>query len=498
MDHSKAKQLAKILNGKKVEEFVIGKLIGHGKSAAVFLGRNSSEDVIAIKIFDKSLVEKYGVEVQLERINLEKKLINHNIPHLVQILGGGVTNIGRVEYYFVLMEYIEGETLKSVIKKKSNIDEEFVKKALKILFETTESLLEKSMVHRDIKPENIMIDESENIILMDLGVIKYLNSKSITDHEGFKPFIGTLRYAPPEFLFREELDNDDSWRAINLYQIGGVLHDLIMGYELFSQYSEPYGKLVLAVKDEIPKIQRHDYNQDFLQFIRNMLSKSWEFRLRYCSAENLYNILKVTEKTPTKELINKIKSQSSEFQERASKIENNKASVFELEKKKSEVFSKIVILVQDSVYELEVNGLIRDFVQNNTNKGAMFRIMGNLELGFSGILFLYTFLRVDENLNISLSLIGYVVFNVFNSEGWPIEILENHQNRITVFEGVLDETVLKEKIQTIVLKILSLALELMKPLTNRKLQVQEKRYRRKTQRPIGEYSIPSDCFIDKI
>ncbi|MCH8171641.1 MAG: hypothetical protein IIB07_11030, partial [Bacteroidetes bacterium] len=100
------------------------------------------------------------------------------------------------------------------------------------------------------------------------------------------------------------------------------------------------------------------------------------------------------------ELINKIKSQSSEFQERASKIENNKASVFELEKKKSEVFSKIVILVQDTVYELEVNGLIRDFVQNNTNKGAMFRIMGNLELGFSGILFLYTFLRVDENLNI--------------------------------------------------------------------------------------------------
>ena len=89
----------------------------------------------------------------------------------------------------------------------------------------TEKLLERSVVHRDIKPENIVVTPSGHIVLMDLGVLKLVGTRSFTDDE-HKQFVGTLRNAPPEFLFWDEHDTVDGWRAVNFYQIGAILHDL--------------------------------------------------------------------------------------------------------------------------------------------------------------------------------------------------------------------------------------------------------------------------------
>ncbi len=124
---------------------------------------------------------------------------------------------------------------------------------------------------------------------MDLGVLKLVGTRSFTDEEQ-KQFIGTLRYAPPEFLLREELDTVDGWRAINLYQIGAVLHDLIMKRELFSGVS-PYGRLVLAIKESNPEITAPGTGGRLITLARNLLAKDWKKRLEYCPTAKVNDML---------------------------------------------------------------------------------------------------------------------------------------------------------------------------------------------------------------
>jgi len=137
-------------------------------------------------------------------------------------------------------------------------------KFLNRLVDVTEELFKNKepIVHRDIKPENMMITEKVNKLLMDMGVIKIVGKPSMTDVNK-QEFLGTLKYAPPEFLERKEKDDVDGWRAVNIYQIGAVLHDLIMKKELFSG-AEPYTKLVIAIKYNIPSITSNEYHPDLI------------------------------------------------------------------------------------------------------------------------------------------------------------------------------------------------------------------------------------------
>jgi len=281
----------------KFKDFSIGyqkinKLLGYGKSAAVFSTIGPSN--LVIKIFDNEIISRFGTEAQIERIKNEISLKDHNIENLVKIIDGGTFEHDKENYYYIMMEYIEGINLKEYIKNNGPQNELFAKNVFKTLYSVTEKLLARGIVHRDIKPENIMVSDNE-IKLMDLGVIKIIDNPSITDVGDYKPFIGTLRYAPPEFLLREEKHTKEAFRAINIYQIGATLHDIIMGNELFYQYSEPYSKVVIAVTEETPIIQRLDYNYKFINFINNLLIKDPISRIGLFSKVNIEELLKNTD-----------------------------------------------------------------------------------------------------------------------------------------------------------------------------------------------------------
>jgi len=106
MDPKKAKRLFDDVKGIKIEETTIEALIDSGKSAAVFRGKKDDK-LFAIKIFDNDIVRKNGFEIHQQRINLELSLKNHKIPNLVKIIGGGETTIKGIEYYYLIMEYME-------------------------------------------------------------------------------------------------------------------------------------------------------------------------------------------------------------------------------------------------------------------------------------------------------------------------------------------------------------------------------------------------------
>jgi serine/threonine protein kinase len=409
MDTYKSKQIEQILKGQKFLGYEIIELLNNGKSAAVFKVRNIEGQLFAVKIFDDDLIERFGHEIQEKRIQQEISLKGHTIPNLVKIIDGGKAEIGEKEYYYIIMELIGGQNLKQFILS-SEYDNVFIRKVVETLFNITESLLTLGIVHRDIKPENIMINEKKEVVLMDLGVLKLIGVSSFSDQDE-KQFVGTLRYAPPEFLTRNEEDSKEGWKSVNLYQIGGILHDLIMKCELFNEYT-PYSNLVLAIKEDAPKIANPDYPFITNQLTRDLLVKDWKKRLTICSNEKiqafflndpnnnssieneLEDIFSMTSAHKSKfEDIEKITRSNTEKTERmrniSTQLDAKINSCFELIREKG-LYQKIS---RSQLFYFDTD---KDR-NRHAIKNYLFKIEGNLAMGFSRPLFVLMKYYNDEN-----------------------------------------------------------------------------------------------------
>jgi serine/threonine-protein kinase len=233
----------------------------------------------ALKIFDPELVERFGKDVQKERIRRELSLKRKSHPNLVGILDGGFDE--EKQFYFVVMEFIGFPSLSSVL---DQVPRSSVWTLISQVAEAARFLEKEGFSHRDIKPDNIVVaTDFSKAVLLDFGVIQPIGLGRITDTEDQRRFVGTLQYSSPEFLFREEDDSPESWRALTFYQLGGVLHDLLMKRRLFDEFSEPFARLVEAVKSEDPKIDARDVSPDLVLLAKNCLVKDPKTRLKFVS-----------------------------------------------------------------------------------------------------------------------------------------------------------------------------------------------------------------------
>lgn len=252
LDSIQARQLADSLEGKTVGGWLIKGFFGNGKSAVVLPATKNGVEA-AIKIFHPELIERYGKPAQLERIHREKSLIGAEHPNLVRIFDGGECSVTGQLY--VVMEPI---TFPNLQKTLNSLPPDAVPSLISQVASAARFLEDRGLAHRDIKPENIAVaDDFSRAILLDLGVLRPIGLSNLTDVDQ-RSFIGTLRYSSPEFLSRKEQDTTEGWRAVTFYQLGAVLHDMLMKRPLFDEYSEPFSGLVEAVKSVIPKIHAED------------------------------------------------------------------------------------------------------------------------------------------------------------------------------------------------------------------------------------------------
>lgn len=275
MDAVKAAELEAALKGKKVGPWEVVELIDNGKSAAVFKATDG-KDLVALKVFDDELIEKYGDKTQLARIERELKLVGHNHPNMVTILDGGVDTITNNHY--IVMEYLPGKNLKKCL---NEIPVENIPALASQLASCGKFLEDLGLVHRDIKPENIVVlDNFTRLVLLDFGVLRPIGQPGLTDGEGIQWFVGTLQYSSPEFLLRQEEDTVLGWRALTLYQIGGVLHDLIMRKALFEEQSQPFARLVNAVQLDLPQVHNSAVPSYLIDATRIALAKDPALRTK--------------------------------------------------------------------------------------------------------------------------------------------------------------------------------------------------------------------------
>jgi serine/threonine protein kinase/Tfp pilus assembly protein PilF len=197
--------------------------------------------------------------------------------------------------YFITMEYVSGEELKSFIKRSRQLA---MRTAITIAEQVCEGLSEAhrtGVVHRDLKPSNIMIDREGNVRIMDFGIARSLKTKSIT---GEGVMIGTPEYMSPEQVEGKEID-----QRSDIYSLGIILYEMVTGRVPF-EGDTPFS-LGMKHKSEIPQDPRKLnalIPDDLSYVIMRCLEKERE--KRYESASELHTELERIEKgIPTTEKI---------------------------------------------------------------------------------------------------------------------------------------------------------------------------------------------------
>ena len=193
------------------------RLVGIGGMAMVFEAEDLlKKSTVAVKI----LKEEFAAdEVSVQRfINESKAVLMLSHPNIVKIFDVSV----KGEYKYIVMEYIDGITLKAYMQRKCALSvKETIAYSIQILRALEHAHLG-GVVHRDIKPQNIMLLKSGQIKVTDFGIAKLPDAKTLTATD---KAIGTVYYISPEQAAGEKgID-----RRTDLYSVGVLMYEMSTG-----------------------------------------------------------------------------------------------------------------------------------------------------------------------------------------------------------------------------------------------------------------------------
>ena len=281
------------LEGRTLGIYRIGKELGRGGMGTVYRAESTADGpagpagaVVALKIFHADLIED---ERALARCKLEAEIgkeIRHE--HLVRTYGISTYDLDGKPCPFMVMELIEGKTLKSLLAELGTFPEHLLYQVADHVLGALHEIHERGVVHRDLKPENIVITPDQRVLLMDLGV-----ARRESGHERTKAgeFIGSLAYAPPE-----QFTGTDVGRRADLYAFGVTLYELATGKHPFPQ-SDIASLLRTKLEGEIapPRSVLKDLDPFWDQVISICIRR--EKADRFATADELRRILREGEKS---------------------------------------------------------------------------------------------------------------------------------------------------------------------------------------------------------
>ena len=175
--------------GKTVNGFTLQRKLGEGGMAEVWYAENEIGKAAAVKILNKSLSNNEQIVERFHNEALVMVKLEH--PNIRQVYGYGYIE----DRHCIVMEYLEGDDLESLLKKGRRFTEEELRKWWNQIISALNYTHSKGVVHRDIKPSNIFLDNWGNVKLLDFGIAKLKESMSMT-RTG--TMMGTLMYMSPE------------------------------------------------------------------------------------------------------------------------------------------------------------------------------------------------------------------------------------------------------------------------------------------------------------
>ena len=253
-----------------LDRFLVTKQIGQGGMGAVY---EATHTLINKRVAVKVLLEKYAQREQIvTRLKKEATLASSiRNEHIIDITDIGNTADGRT---FVVMEYLEGESLAECLSREHELSEQ---RTLRIASQAASALAAahaKGIVHRDIKPENLFLLKRNNtdfVKVVDFGISKSLRAS--TEEEAAQRLtqtgmvLGTPLYMSPE----QARGDEDLDHRVDIYALGVIMYEAIAGRVPFAGTN--YLSVISQVLNEDPKPVR-EIRPDVSEELEAIISKA--------------------------------------------------------------------------------------------------------------------------------------------------------------------------------------------------------------------------------
>ena len=260
------------------DRYKIIESIGEGGMANVYLAWDTIlEREVAVKILRGDLADDEKFVRRFQREANAASSLKH--PNVVEVYDVGEDN-GK---YFIVMEYVNGRTLKSLIKRRGALN---LTEAIDIMLQITSGIAcahDSYIIHRDIKPQNIMILEDGRVKITDFGIAMALNSNELTQTNSV---MGSVHYLPPE-----QASGSGSTIKSDIYSIGILMFELITGKVPFKG-DNAVEIAIKHMKNSIPSVCK--INPEIPQSVENIILKACAKnpKNRYDSVHEMYDDLK--------------------------------------------------------------------------------------------------------------------------------------------------------------------------------------------------------------
>ena len=230
--------------------------IGRGGMSTVYRAFDTVlERPVAIKLMHREIAADSD---QLERFRREARSVAQlSHPHVVTVIdageehppdrarrGGASGARGGTPY--IVLEYVDGETLKDVIRREGPLE---IPQAIAYAIEIARALgaaHERQIVHRDVKPHNVLISEEGGAKITDFGIARTLTEEGLTMAGRV---LGTTDYVSPEQALGQPVTGQS-----DLYSLGVVLFEMLTGRVPFHG-SSPVAVAMKHVREDVPDVQ---------------------------------------------------------------------------------------------------------------------------------------------------------------------------------------------------------------------------------------------------
>lgn len=265
-----------IIKGQKINDrYQIIRTIGEGGMANVYLAHDLILDRnVAVKILRGDLADDEKFVRRFQREAIAASSLSH--PNIVEMY-----DVGEDEgKYYIVMEYVEGKTLKNLIKKRGGLT---LPEVIDIMTQLTSAIAcahDSNIIHRDIKPQNVLIKEDGLVKITDFGIAMALNSNELTQTNSV---MGSVHYLPPE-----QANGKGATVKSDIYSLGIVMFELLTG-QLPFKGDNAVEIAIKQMKNQIPSVC--NINSLIPQSVENIILKACAKnpKNRYTNVVEMYN-----------------------------------------------------------------------------------------------------------------------------------------------------------------------------------------------------------------
>jgi beta-lactam-binding protein with PASTA domain/tRNA A-37 threonylcarbamoyl transferase component Bud32 len=209
------------------ERYEIGGVLGRGGMAEVHRGRDLRLGrEVAVKVLRNDLARDPSSQVRFRREAQAAASLNH--PAIVAVYDTGEDRTASGATPYIVMEYVEGETLRDVLRREGRLPPERAMSLTADICAALDFSHRNGIVHRDVKPGNVMITPQGTVKVMDFGIARAVSDSAAT-MTSTAAVIGTAQYLSPEQARGEGVD-----ARSDVYSAGCLLYELATGTPPFT------------------------------------------------------------------------------------------------------------------------------------------------------------------------------------------------------------------------------------------------------------------------